>query len=389
MAIDLTTLITNLQADVDAVDSSTSMSSILSLMHKARKITGISNYYDSAGLLPVDSSYDGMLAFSKADNTMYKFVDSGLDAGTVQGWHKADSAYGGGGGGGTGNQITGATTGYLLAVNTQKFPFAASTSSTTIITQPSWNSGIAQYNGGAAHSTTHAYYGGGYNYPPSSASDTIQKFPFASEDAYSDVGNLTVSRVHVAGVSSTTHGYGVGGWPSGGDVIDKYAFASDGDATDVGDLPNARFEVTGVQSTTHGYSYTGPSSAHHIEKWSFASDGNSTSVGNKYHNAYYAGDNSQSPTHGYRIGGYISDDTNTIEKTAYASDGDGTDVGDITVARRQADNASSDDGYIYTVGGRNPSPTNIMERTSYSVDGNSVDVGDLASAASQAGGAHV
>ena len=78
MSIDLTTLITNLQADIDAVDSSTSMSSILSLMHKARKITGISNYYDSAGLLPGDSSYDGMLAFSKADNTVYKFVDSGL-----------------------------------------------------------------------------------------------------------------------------------------------------------------------------------------------------------------------------------------------------------------------------------------------------------------------
>ena len=385
MSIDLTTLITNLQADVDAVDSSTSMSSILSLLHKARKITGISNYYDSAGLLPVDSAYDGMLAFSKADNTMYKFVDSGLDAGTVQGWHKADSAYSSGG---ASNQITGATTGYLLAINTQKFPFAASTSSTTIITQPSWNNGIAQYNGGAAHSTTHAYYAGGYNYPPSSASDTIQKFPFASEDAYSDVGNLTVSRIHVAGVSSTTHGYGVGGWPAGGDVIDKYAFASDGDATDVGDLPSARFEVTGVQSETHGYSYSGDGV--NIEKFSFASDGNSTPVGNKYHNVYYAGDNSQSPTHGYRIGGYgPPGDNNSIEKTAYASDGNGTDVGDITVARRQADNASSNDGYIYTVGGRNPSPTNIMERTSYSVDGNSVDVGDLASAASQAGGAHV
>ena len=103
MSIDLTTLITNLQADVDAVDSSTSMSSILSLMHKARKFTSISNYYDSAGLLPVDSAYDGMLAFSKADNTVYKFVDSGINAGTVQAWHKADSASSSGGGGGGGN----------------------------------------------------------------------------------------------------------------------------------------------------------------------------------------------------------------------------------------------------------------------------------------------
>ena len=387
MSIDLTTLTTNLQADVDAVDSSTSMSSILSLMHKARKITSISNYYDSAGLLPVDSSYDGMLAFSKADNTMYKFVDSGLNSGTVQGWHKADSASSPAAA--SPNQIGGDTKGYNLGTTTQSFPFASSTSGTSIMTQPNWNNGISQYEGAASHSTTHAYYGGGYNNPPGSASNTIQKFPFASEDNYSDVGDLTVSRIHVAGVSSTTHGYAAGGWPSGGNVIDKYAFASDGNATDVGDLTSPRFQNTGVQSTTHGYSYSGPSSGHHIEKWSFASDGNSTSAGNKLYNAYYTGDNSQSPTHVYRIGGYISDDTNTIEKSATASDGDGTDVGDITVARRALDNASSTDGYIYSTGGRNPSPTNIMERTSYSVDGNSVDVGDLASAASQSGGAHV
>lgn len=388
MSIDLTTLTTNLQADVDAVDSSTSMSSILSLMHKARKITSISNYYDSAGLLPVDSSYDGMLAFSKADNTMYKFVDSGLNSGTVQGWHKADSASSPAAA--SPNQIGGDTKGYNLSVNTQSFPFASSTSGTTIMTLPNWVGSTSQYEGANAHSTTHAYYGGGYTAPTPAQTNAIQKFPFASEDNYSDVGDLTVTRVHVAGVSSTTHGYAAGGWaPPSYNVIDKYTFASDGNATDVGDLTSVRYQNTGVQSATHGYSYSGASSGNHIDKWSFASDGNATSAGNKLYNVYYTGDNSQSPTHVYRIGGYGSGDDNSIEKSATASDGDGTDVGDITVARRALDNASSTDGYIYSTGGRNPSPTNIMERTSYSVDGNSVDVGDLASAASQSGGAHV
>ena len=371
-----------LQAKVDAVDSDTSMSEILSLMYTV-KDHSYKSVYDSAGVMPLDSASVGSIRYADNRNAMYMLV--GVDSG----WKLIDSDASTTAGATAPNQIGGDTKGYNLGTTTQSFPFASSTSGTSIMTQPNWNNGISQYEGANAHSTTHAYYGGGYNNPPGSASNTIQKFPFASEDNYSDVGDLTVSRIHVAGVSSTTHGYAAGGWPSGGNVIDKYAFASDGNATDVGDLTSPRFQNTGVQSTTHGYSYSGPSSGHHIEKWSFASDGNSTSAGNKLYNAYYTGDNSQSPTHVYRIGGYISDDTNTIEKSATASDGDGTDVGDITVARRTLDNASSTDGYIYSTGGRNPSPTNIMERTSYTVDGNSVDVGDLAVAASQSGGAQV
>ena len=401
MAINITKVINQIQTRLD--DSTQTDRDLTALIKAANRLdnSGASVLtYRSTGQLPAytDSSFYGTIAYVQSDNVFGDsdgrfYYASSRDSNWIALTLTQDSdeatITAGGGGAAAPNQIGGGTKGYNLGTTTQSFPFASSTSGTSIMTQPNWNNGISQYEGAASHSTTHAYYGGGYNNPPGSASNTIQKFPFASEDNYSDVGDLTVSRIHVAGVSSTTHGYAAGGWPSGGNVIDKYAFASDGDATDVGDLSSPRFQNTGVQSTTHGYSYSGPSSGHHIEKWSFASDGNSTSAGNKLYNAYYTGDNSQSPTHVYRIGGYISSDTNTIEKSATASDGDGTDVGDITVARRTLDNASSTDGYIYSTGGRNPSPTNIMERTSYTVDGNSVDVGDLAVAASQSGGAQV
>jgi len=406
-AINIKNLVEIVQRKVKGVSASTSIKDLENLMELTMLSGGGHLQADSAGydsdvtdtpgrLLFVDSGGEGFFNFKQTVLSASPTVKPRRGPNRVRRFKylARGKTYTSnpGGGAAASNQIGGDTKGYNLSVNTQSFPFASSTSGTTIIALANWANSTSSYEGANAHSTTHAYYGGGYNNPPGSVvGNVIQKFPFASEDAYSDVGDLTTSRVHVAGVSSTTHGYAAGGYPSsGGNVIDKYAFASDGDATDVGDLTqNPIFQNTGVQSETHGYSYSGPSSGHHVEKWSFASDGNATSVGNKYHNVATAGDNSQSPTHGYRIAGYNGGDNNSIEKTAYASDGNSTDVGDVTVARRMSDNASSTDGYIYTTGGRNPSPTNIMERTSYTVDGNSVDVGDLAVAASQSGGAQV
>ena len=52
----------------------------------------------------------------------------------------------------------------------------------------------------------------------------------------------------MAGVSSTTHGYTVGGWTGAyEDEIDKFAFASDGNATDVGNLISGRFNSAGIE----------------------------------------------------------------------------------------------------------------------------------------------
>ena len=86
----------------------------------------------------------------------------------------------------------------------------------------------------------------------------------------------------MTGQSSTTHGYSSGGVTTGRiDIIDKFPFASDDDATDVGDLTVGKNANGGQSSTAHGYSSGGYDTARliFIEKFPFASDDNATDVG--------------------------------------------------------------------------------------------------------------
>ncbi len=92
---------------------------------------------------------------------------------------------------------------------------------------------------------------------------TIYKFPFSSNGNSSGVGNLTQARGYGAGQSSTTHGYTSGAGANGQQLpsqpqppyiiywkntIDKFPFASDEDATDVGDLTGSnRTSISGQQ----------------------------------------------------------------------------------------------------------------------------------------------
>ena len=92
---------------------------------------------------------------------------------------------------------------------------------------------------GAALSSTHGYTMGGWNYIPGEAQPNgglvdIDKFSFASATTNaSNIGDLTVLRYDVAGNTSTTHGYGVGGWaypgdtPTGYNIIEKFPYATD------------------------------------------------------------------------------------------------------------------------------------------------------------------
>jgi len=117
-----------------------------------------------------------------------------------------------------------------------KFTFA----SDTIGAQLPFSFGPAPagtYNGGAQSSTTHGYYSGG-RVPGSGHIDVgIGKFPFASEDAITDVGELTVNRSRIADSSSVNNGYNSGGYtPTLQSTIDKFPFATDNSASDVGEL---------------------------------------------------------------------------------------------------------------------------------------------------------
>lgn len=97
--------------------------------------------------------------------------------------------------------------------------------------------GVA-YNGGSQSTTDGYRHGGNGAVPAPGARNEIDKFPFAADGNATDVGDLTVARyTHGNGVSSTTHGYAMGGYTGSAysNVIDKYSHSSDGNATDVGD----------------------------------------------------------------------------------------------------------------------------------------------------------
>lgn len=117
--------------------------------------------------------------------------------------------------------------------NIESVPFASDGSMTAI----GVNLLTPLYSAAANSSETHGYTAGGYQGGPTQI-NTIQKFPFAAEDATSDVGDLTRTTANQAGSNSTTHGYVHGGQDPPGVVnyIEKYSYSVDGNSTDVGDL---------------------------------------------------------------------------------------------------------------------------------------------------------
>jgi len=140
-----------------------------------------------------------------------------------------------------------------------KFPDASNANSTDVgdTLNP-----IAQLS--AQSSPTHGYVSGGYETAPSPTfspngpfTDTIQKWPFATDENSTDVGNLTVARAWAAGTSSGETGYASAGRapPLGGatNIIDKFPFATDADATDVGDLTQTQQFAGGWSSRENSY----------------------------------------------------------------------------------------------------------------------------------------
>jgi hypothetical protein len=96
-------------------------------------------------------------------------------------------------------------------------------------------------------SSTHGYVAGGKGIPGTGQVNFISKFPFASEDVASDIGDLTNARGTSASSNSTVSGYVAGGSPNYSNTIDKYSFSTDGNATDVGDLVYDTYQAHGAQ----------------------------------------------------------------------------------------------------------------------------------------------
>ena len=237
-------------------------------------------------------------------------------------------------------------------------------------------------------SSTHGYNSGGVapSLGPPAYTNSVDKFPFASDANATDVGDLTAGRALTpSSQSSTVSGYTSGGnAPTAGgtsDIIDKFPFSSDANATDVGDLTVAKYALVGNSSETDGYASGGlaaPATVNVIDTFPFASDANATDHGDLL-TIKSSGSGQSSTTHGYHSGGIIpSGNNDVIEKFPFANTSGSTDVGVLTSYRQQnAGQSSSTDGY--SSGGRDAANAafNIIEKFPFSTDANSTDVGDL------------
>lgn len=221
----------------------------------------------------------------------------------------------------------------------EKFPFASNANATlpgTLTVARGWAAGQS--------SSTHGYTSGGMT-TISSWTNIIDRFPFSSTETATDVGDISQNRAYSAGQSSLDDGYTSGGYiappsPLITNTIDKFPFASNTNATDVGDLTNTRRWVAGQSSTTHGYTTGGQTTqpsiirSDIIDKFPFASNANATNVGT-LSLTRRAGGGQSSLVSGYTSGGYGPINppvitVNTIDKFPFATDANATNVGGLT-----------------------------------------------------------
>jgi len=130
-------------------------------------------------------------------------------------------------------------------------------------------------------SDTQSFNAGGLSSPASfDVSGHTARFPFANWASTSTIGSLTEDRGRVGGLSSTTHGYVVGGtevFSSSSNIIDKFSFSSTASAVDVGNLAVSGSRYTGLSSSHTAWIAGG--TLNMLQRFSFASEGNATDSG--------------------------------------------------------------------------------------------------------------
>jgi hypothetical protein len=214
-----------------------------------------------------------------------------------------------------------------------------------------------------------------------SASNTIDKFPFAADTNATNVGNLAKNIFGSAGQNSKTNGYSSGGCgvPFVETAqIDRFPFAADTNATNIANLSVSRRETSGQSSSVSGYTsggrkiVPGPSAPQNvIDKFPFATVANATNVGNLTVSRRLAGTQSSS-IFGYSSGGDIAPTSpnvtqSVIDKFSFATDTNATNVGNLaTAVGSYGGQSSSISGYVCS--------TNTVQRFSFATDTNAVSI---------------
>ena len=232
--------------------------------------------------------------------------------------------------------VAGGEQGYPRSLSTaiMQFPFAASgvdavDTGGDLTTTMRFCAGITDIN------DSKGYWAGNYNATVNTVGrKQLEHYPTVTGSGNAtDAADLAEFRSTATGASSTTEGFVFGGLDlSYSDSIEKFPFASDSSSVQPATLTAHRSEINrnGSQSPTHVYLAGGrqvPSTAvDTIEKFTFAADTPAVDVGELYA-AVKSQTMTTSTTSGYLAGGVSSD---TIQKFPFASDQNGTDVGEIT-----------------------------------------------------------
>lgn len=237
-------------------------------------------------------------------------------------------------------------------------------------------------------SSTHGYGLGGQDLNPNIPTTSIimDKFSFSTEGTATNIGDLSRQYLSAAPSMSTTHGYVMGheispGVVTQGTTVDRYSFSSDANGTDNAELVTGRHSAAGHSSTTHGYASGGrahdaPTGIDKIDKFPFANGGTGTEVGTLTQATQHARGN-HSSTHGYRIGGSGGPRVNTIDKFPFSSDTNATDVGELTAAADRAQGVNSTT-HGYGLGGQtDPGKVDVIQKFPFSSDTSASDVGEL------------
>lgn len=386
MPVNIKNILTSVQKKVNNITTATGNVEILNTLKAVKKIDGASlAVYDSDGVLPIASTSNQKLAYVK-NTGKFKFNNGSWDViGQGKGLplESVQDVI----------RLYGLTTGYNAGGNPysniiDKFPFATAEASTDVGDLTSGR----QYTTGH-QSKTDAYFAGGIAPTISPTGiNVIDKMPFTAEGNSSDIADLTVVKYDHHGQSSFEYGYTNGGVsaPGASTTIDKFSFSADANATSVGSLAQATDRGVGISSHEHGY-IAGYQYGTTIQKFSFSTDGNSTNVGNLSANrARAAGMATQE--YGYTGGGLAPPYTNIIDKFPFASDGTATNVGSLAFSSGYNSGVSSaTDGFVADGYNASYAPASHKQKFPFAIDGGTAtDHGELSASryAFANGGAH-
>lgn len=239
--------------------------------------------------------------------------------------------------------------GYFFSI--EKFPFASG--SAAIVSTVVGDMVLPRSSsGGGVASPTHAYSGS------ARVGDTIisdiERFPFASEGLSQRIGTSSFIRNNSSEFASLINGYTVSGTLIGAGspttvlttTIQKFNFSADADATYVGDVSVARHLMSGLSANVSGYTASGVSFTptvryKTIDKFNYATEGTATFVGDLTSNNGST-TASTSSIHGYILGGAISNNppapvvaTGAIDRFPFATDQNAVAVGALTANKIQ------------------------------------------------------